>query len=318
MGCNNDYLWDVIIIGGGPAGLGAALYAARGRLKTLVLDKGGSGSQATIIENMENYPGFPDGINGPELLKRLTEQARQFGATFIKEEVVSLNLTGNLKTLQTSNNNYRTRTVILAMGARPRELGVKGEKELRGKGVSYCATCDADFFADLEVVVVGGGDSAVQEAIYLTKFASKVTLIHRRDQLRAARVLQERARANPKMNFLWDTVIEEIQGNGRVERLLCRNLTSGKEFYYPTDGVFVFIGTIPNTEFLKGQVEMDEIGYVLTDENMVTSLPGVFAAGDCRKKALRQVITAASDGAIAAVMAEKYLEDRVVEIRKMA
>lgn len=318
MSFRNDVPWDVIIVGGGPAGLGAALYSARGKLKTLVIEKEGGGGQAAIIDNMENYPGFPNGVNGPELLKRIKEQAQRFGAVFVKEEVNSTDLIGGIKKLHTTSNNYLAHTVILSPGAHPRELGVKGERELRGKGVSYCATCDADFFTDLEVAVVGGGDAAVQEALYLTRFARKVTLIHRRDQLRATKILQERAFNNPKMSFLWNTVIEEIYGNVKVEGLFCRNVVSGEKIYYPIDGLFIFVGMVPNTGFLKGQVQMDEQGYIVTDEDMKTSVPGVFAAGDARHKTLRQVVTAVSDGALAAVMAEKYLDEKGIEETKLA
>ncbi|MBA1334868.1 MAG: Thioredoxin reductase [Firmicutes bacterium] len=303
-------LYDIIIIGGGPAGLSAGLYAARSKAKTLILEKGKWGGQAATTEELENYPGSMERPTGPEITARMKRQAEEFGAETKVDAVVKMELDGEIKKVITENAEYRSRTVIVATGAKPRLLGCPGELEFRGKGVSYCATCDADFFTDLRVVVAGGGDSAVQEAIYLTKFAETVTLIHRRDELRAAKSLQDKAFANEKMSFVWDSVIEEIKGDGIVEKVVVKNKKTGELSEIETDGVFVFVGYDPVSELVKGLLETDEKGYIITDDEMHTSVEGVFAAGDVRKKLLRQVVTAAADGAIAAVKAEHYIAEK--------
>lgn len=305
-----DQIYDVIIVGGGPAGLTAALYAGRSLLSTLLLEKMLPGGQAATTDRIENYPGFPGGISGADLMQRMEEQAREFGVEIGSGEVNRLEVDKDIFKLYTDEGIYRGRTVILASGARERKLGVPGEEEFRGRGVSYCATCDGAFYKDKHVVVVGGGDSAVEEGLYLTRFASKVTLIHRRDQLRAVKSAQERAFANPKMAFLWDTVVEEIQGTRMVEKLRLKNVKTGQTSELAADGVFIYVGMEPNSEFLRGVVDLDPNGYVITDENMATSLPGVFAAGDLRRKPLRQVSTAVGDGATAAMAAERYLAEK--------
>lgn len=302
--------YDIIIIGGGPAGLSAGLYAARSRAKTLILEKGKWGGQAATTEELENYPGSIENPTGPRIVERMKEQVQHFGAETKVETVVRLELKGDIKTVVTDKSEYKAKTVIVATGAKPRLLGCPGELEFRGKGVSYCATCDADFFTDLRVVVVGGGDSAIQEAIYLTKFAEKVTVIHRRDQLRAAKSLQEKAFANEKIDFIWDSVVEEIQGDGIVERVIIKNKKTGEVSEVETDGVFIFVGYDPVSDLVKGILETDERGYIVTDDRMRTNIEGVFAAGDIRSKMLRQVITAAADGAIAAVAAEHYIAEK--------
>ena len=302
-------VYDIIVIGGGPAGLSAGLYGARSRAKTLILEKGKWGGQAATTEELENYPGSIEQPTGPEITARMKRQAEEFGAETRAETVTKLELDGKIKRVITDSAEYQAKTVIIATGAKPRLLGCPGELELRGKGVSYCATCDADFFTDLRVVVVGGGDSAIQEAIYLTKFAEKVTVIHRRDELRAAKSIQERAFANPKIDFIWDSVVTEIKGDGIVESVVVKNVKTNEIKEVQTDGVFMFVGYDPVSDLVKGLVDMDEKGYIITDENMSTSIEGVFAAGDVRVKSLRQVVTAASDGAIAAVRAEHYISE---------
>lgn len=307
-------LYDVIIIGAGPAGLSAGLYAGRARLSTLIIEKGQDGGQISITDEIENYPGQnPDGESGPELIARMTKQAEKFGAKRVSDTIKSVDLTGDVKKLTGTHGEYEARTVIIATGAFPRPIGCKNEGQFIGKGISFCATCDAAFFEDFEVFVVGGGDAAVEEAVYLTKFARKVTIIHRRDELRAAKSVQEKAFANDKIDFLWDTVVESVDGDGILSSMVVRNKKTGELTTITADeedgmfGLFGFIGYLPKSELFEGQVELQD-GYILTDEDMRTNLPGVFAAGDIRVKSLRQVITAAADGAIAAVQAYKYLE----------
>lgn len=306
--------YDVAIIGAGPAGLAAGIYAARAVLKTAVFEKLGEGGQLAITNEIENYPGAPEHSSGPSLTGRMAEQARSFGVEFIRDDIADVELSGGVKTLKGRSADYNAKTVIIATGGKARPIGCPGETELTGKGVSYCATCDAGFFRDLEVFVIGGGDAAVEEAIYLTKFARKVTIVHRRDELRAAKSIQEKAFANPNLEYLWDTVVEEIMGDGIVESIRFKNIKTGQVWEHTADeedgtfGVFPFIGFDPVSGLFKGKVDMDPQGYIITDENMRTSVPGVFAAGDVRVKTLRQVVTAAADGAIAAVQAEKYIE----------
>lgn len=308
-------LYDVIVLGAGPAGLTAGLYAGRSRLKTLIIEKGQDGGQIAITNEIENYPGQElEGESGPSLIARMTAQAAKFGAERVSDQIKSVDLRGDVKKLVGTKGVYEAKTVILATGAFPRPIGCKNEGKFVGKGISFCATCDAAFFEDFEVYVVGGGDAAVEEAMYLTKFARKVTIIHRRNELRAAKSIQEKAFKNPKLHFMWDTVVDEVDGDELMNKMIVKNTKTGELTTIEADpddgifGLFGFIGLLPNTGLFEGQIDMEN-GYVLTDDNMHTNLPGVFAAGDLRKKSLRQVVTAAADGAIAAMQAEKYLAD---------
>ena len=307
--------YDLIIIGAGPAGLAAGLYAGRARLETLIIEKQKNGGQIVITDEIENYPGCMEGETGPSLIERMVKQTEKFGVDHVFDTVTDMDLAGEVKTVKCLHEEYSAKAVIIAAGANPVNIGCPGEKEFSGKGVSYCATCDAAFFEDFEVYVVGGGDAAVEEAMYLTKFARKVTIIHRRNELRAAKSIQDKAFANPKIDFMWDTVVEEIKGDGIVESMVVKNVKTGEltEIFADEDdgtfGIFVFIGFRPNTEVFRGHVEMDEKGYILTDPDMHTNVSGVFAAGDIRQKSLRQVVTACADGAIAAVQAGKYIEE---------
>ena len=300
---------DVIIIGGGPAGLAAALYTSRAGLSTLVLEKLSVGGQIFLTYEVENYPGI-EKTTGPELIKAMEKQALAFGAVIHSDEVLSITDSGKgLKEVKAASGvTYRAIAVIIASGASYRDLGVPGEKSLKGRGVSNCATCDGAFYRNVEVAVVGGGDTAVEEGLFLTKFASKVHVIHRRDKLRAIKTIQDRAFANPKMNFIYDTVVEEIQGEKGVESLKLKNVKSGAQSVLAVKGVFVFIGLVPHTGFLKGTVELDDQGYIIADAEMKTGVPGLFAAGDCIQKSLRQAVTAAGDGAVAADSARHYVE----------
>lgn len=307
-------IYDVVIIGAGPAGLAAGLYAARAKLKTLIIEKEKAGGQIVVTEEVANYPGSIENASGPSLIARMVEQADEFGAERILDTIVDMELDEKIKVLKGKKNEYKAKTVILATGAKPRPIGCPGEKELTGKGVSYCATCDGAFFTDLEVYVVGGGDAAVEEAMYLTKFARKVTIIHRRDELRAAKSIQEKAFKNEKLDFMWNTVVTEVKGDGILESMTVKDTVTGEEREIVADeedgtfGVFVFIGLIPETKIFEGKVNMEK-GYIPTDQDMKTNVPGVFAAGDCRVKSLRQVVTATADGAIAATQAEKYINE---------
>ena len=305
----------MIVLVAGPAGLTAGLYAGRSRLKTLIIEKGQDGGQIAITNEIENYPGQElEGESGPSLIARMTAQAAKFGAERVSDQIKSVDLSGDVKKLVGTKGVYEAKTVILATGAFPRPIGCKNEGKFVGKGISFCATCDAAFFEDFEVYVVGGGDAAVEEAMYLTKFARKVTIIHRRNELRAAKSIQEKAFKNPKLHFMWDTVVDEVDGDELMNKMIVKNTKTGELTTIEADpddgifGLFGFIGLLPNTGLFEGQIDMEN-GYVLTDDNMHTNLPGVFAAGDLRKKSLRQVVTAAADGAIAAMQAEKYLAD---------
>ncbi len=300
--------YDLVIIGGGPAGLAAGLYAARAKLAVILLEKMMQGGQAFSTEHIENYPGFPEGVAGPELTSKMEEQAKRFGLEIVSAEVQDLIPGDKEHQIITASEKYTARAVIIASGAEPSKLQVPGESEFHGRGVSYCATCDGAFYRDREVVVIGGGDAAVEEAIYLTKFAKKVSIVHRRDSFRATRVLQERAFSNEKINVIWNTQLQGIYGKDTVEYVTLQNKTNGETTDLPTNGVFMYVGTKPANEYLKGLVKVDERGYIITDENMATNVPGIFAAGDVRKKLLRQVITAVADGAIAAVAAEKIID----------
>lgn len=300
-------VYDLIIIGGGPAGLTAALYGARGGLDTVVLESGAPGGQAGNTDKIENYPGFPEGINGFELAAKFAEQAQRFGAKLEMATVKGVELKAETKRVNTGAGRLEARSVIIATGARPRPLGIPGEREFLGRGVSYCATCDGAFFRDKKVAVVGGGDSAVEEALFLTRFARQVTIIHRRDALRATMVLQDRARDNGKINFHWSTVVEAINGADRVQSLHLRDVKSNATREEDFEGIFIFVGLEPNTAFLGQALTLDAGGYIVTRENLATSASGVFAAGDVRSKEFRQVSMAVGDGAAAAMAAERYL-----------
>jgi len=301
-------IYEVIIIGGGPGGLTAGLYTSRARLNTLLIESGLFGGQMTTTELIENYPGFPHGVMGDELSRLMEEQAKKFGMEAITQEVVKVGLQGNQKVVQTYESTYRCQALIIGTGTEYRKLGVPGENEFAGKGVSYCATCDGAFFRENKIVVVGGGDSALTEALFLTKFAKELTIIHRRDALRGTKIYQERALSHPKIKFLWNSKVEEIKGDSVVRSVVVKNVKTGQIEEVETDGAFLFVGLLPRTRFLTGVVEMDEGGYVLTNEDCETSARGIFAVGDCRKKSLRQIATAIGDGATAAFAAERYLE----------
>lgn len=308
-------IYDVAIVGGGPAGLSAGLYASRGKMSAIIIEKAKWGGQAATTEELENYPGSMEHPTGPKVMERMRAQAEAFGTEMMKEEVVGYDFSGDIKIVKLAKGEeIKAKSVIFATGAQPMLLGAPGEMELRGKGVSYCATCDADFFTELEVVVIGGGDAAVEESIYLTKFADKVTIVHRRDEFRAAKSLVAKAMENEKIDIIWNTVVEEIYGDGIVEGVKMKNIQTGETTDFRCDGVFVFVGTKPITETIKGHIELDPKGYVIADEEMRTSVEGVYAAGDVRVKSLRQVITACADGAIAAVNAEKYIEKKFEHI----
>jgi thioredoxin reductase (NADPH) len=301
--------YDVIIIGAGPAGLSAAIYAARSGMKTAVLEKAMIGGQITVTEEVENYPGFEHAIGGFELTDIMKKQAERFGAEFIDAEVTALGLDGKCKIIGTTEQDYRAKSIIYCAGASPRRLNVPGEERLTGRGVSYCATCDGALYRDKIVAVIGGGDSAIEEGMFLTKFAKKVYVIHRRDSLRAQHIIQERAFSNPKMEFIWDTVVQEIKGEGKVSEIELYNRKTDKISFLPVDGAFIYVGILPNTSLLESRLTLDSGGFVITDEYMHTNIPGIYAAGDVRAKVLRQVVTATSDGAIAAWSAEKWVEE---------
>jgi len=301
-------VYEVIIIGGGPGGLTAGLYTSRARLSTLLIESALFGGQMTTTELIENYPGFPQGVTGDELSRLMEDQAKKFGMKTVTQEVVKVSLEGDVKVVQTYETTYRCEALIVSTGAEYRKLGIPGEKEFAGKGVSYCATCDGAFFRDSQIVVVGGGDSALTEALFLTKFARELTIIHRRDALRGTKIYQERALASPKIKFLWNSIVQEIKGDSTVRSINVKNVKTGEIKEVETEGVFLFVGLVPRTQFLKGVVQMDEAGYISTNEDCETSTKGIFAVGDCRKKLLRQIATAVGDGATAAFAAEKFLE----------
>lgn len=302
-------MYDVIIVGAGPAGLTAGLYAARGGLNTAIVELAMPGGQAASTENIENYPGFPEGINGYELMDLFHKQALAFGVKFIFEEVTKLELKEAVKKIYTDGQVLESRSVIICAGSKPRLLGVPGEDNFRGSGVSYCATCDGAFFRGKKVVVVGGGDAAIEEGTYLTKFAEEVTIVHRREGFRASQIALNRAKDNPKIRFELNAVVEEIIGSTHVEGVRILNLQSNKKSVIPADGVFIYVGTDPNAQFINGEIETDDRGYILTNALLQTNLKGVYAAGDIRNTPLRQVATAVGDGALAAVEVEKYLAD---------
>jgi len=304
---NNASYYDVIIIGGGPAGLTAGLYASRANLNSLLIEKGLVGGQISTAEKVDNYPGFPDGIDGFELTDLMHRQATKYGLKTIIAEVADVKPQKKQIVIKTTEGDYTARALIVASGSDRQKLGIPGEKEFTGKGVAYCATCDAAFFRDVPVVVVGGGNAAITEALHLTKFASKVTIIHRRDKLRASAVLQEKAFSEPKIGFIWDSVVEEIEGEDTVKRIKLRQVKTDEKSTMEIAGVFVAVGLKPNTDYLKGILRMDAGGHVITNDKMGTNVPGIFAAGDARHNSARQAITAAGDGATAAFYAEKFL-----------
>ncbi len=302
--------YDVLIIGGGGAGLTAALYTSRAKLSTVLLEKLAPGGQIALTDLVENYPGFPEGVTGTEISQRMEEQAKRYGTEIIYDEVSELQKqNGNFTVKLASGETHTSRSVIVATGASYRNLQVPGEKELTGKGVAYCATCDGAFFKEKEIIVVGGGDSAMQEGIFLTRFATQVTVVHRRDKLRASPILQERARQNPKMKFIWDTVVTEISGDKKVQQVKLQNVKTQETRDFKTDGVFIFIGHDPNTGFLKGLVDLDEKGYVKSGEGLQTSVPGLFVSGEVRAGAVKQLVSCCGEGCEAALSCQAYLED---------
>ena len=301
----------VVILGSGPAGLAAALYTARADLEPLIISGSQLGGQVSITYEVENYPGFPEGTTGPELVERMQKQAERFGARLVVDEVVEVDFrSGPPFHLKTYADAFEAESVIVCTGASPRRLGVPGEEAMIGKGVSFCATCDGFFFRDKEVVVVGGGDSAIEEGLFLTRFAKRVRVIHRRDELRAGETLKRRAEANEKMSFVWDTVVEEVAGNGKVEAVLVRNVKTDARERLDADGVFIYIGHYPNTDLFRSQLELDDHGYIKTNDRMMTSVEGVFAAGEVQDAVYRQVSTSVGQGAAAAMMLERWLASR--------
>ncbi len=299
--------YDLVIIGGGPAGLTAGLYAARARLNVTLIEKIVPGGQVLTSDWIENYPGFPEGISGPDLIQKMTEQVKKFDLNIESNEVISLDLSEPVKKIKLNDRTISSHTIIIATGASPKKLGIPGEDIFFGRGLSTCATCDAPFFKDKIVAAVGGGDTAVQESIFLTKFAKKVYLIHRRDQLRATKILQERAFANDKIEFIWDSVLTSIDGLANVEKITVKNVKTGETKELSVDGCFIWTGILPNTNFLKDEVKVDDYGFIIVDLNMQSSVPGVFAAGDARSTGLRQIVTAAGDAASAVFSAEDYI-----------
>lgn len=300
--------YDLVIIGAGPAGLTAGIYAARARMNVLLLEKTAPGGQALVTDWIENYPGFPEGISGFDISEKMKTQAEELGLKIETAEVLSLDLSNRLKQIVLKEKTITTKSLILASGASPRKLGI-GEDKFMGKGISFCATCDAPFFKDKTVVAVGGGDTAVQESIFLTKFAKKVYLIHRRDKLRATKILQERAFENEKIEIVWGSIATGVEGFFGIEGIKIKNVKTNEEKTLKADGCFIWVGILPNTSFLNDSVKTDEFGFILADKNMQTSVPGVFAAGDVRDTPLRQISTAVGDGAIAAVSAEHFIEN---------
>ena len=302
-----DRTYRLIIIGGGPAGLSAGLYASRSKLDTKLIEKAGLGGQILNAEMVENYPGFPQGISGAELGALITQQATKYGLPTAFAEVQGIEIRGAEKIVSTSEGQYRAKALIIAAGSEYSKLGVPGEEEFTGKGVSYCAMCDGAFFRDQVVAVVGGGDVALNDALFLTRFATKVIVIHRRDQLRATRILQDRAFANPRIKFLWDTVVESIIGDKLVREIRLRNVKTGNSSSLEVSGVFAAVGLRPNTGYLKGLLKLDEGGFIPVNNQMETEVQGMFAAGDIRVGSIRQVVSAAGDGATAAIAAERFL-----------
>jgi len=301
--------YELVIIGGGPAGLTAGLYASRARVNSLLIERGLFGGHIVDAELVENFPGFPQGISGIELGELMHQQATKFGLETSLAEVAGIELHGEQKVVKTTQGSFAAKAVIIASGSERHKLGIPGEEKFAGKGVSYCATCDGAFFREQPVAVVGGGDTAITEALHLTKFASKLTVIHRRDQLRAPRILQERAFAEPKIEFLWNTVVDEIEGGDVVERLRLHHVHTGEKITLELTGIFVSVGLKPNTDYLKGILPLDPDGHIITNDKMETEISGIFAAGDVRRDSVRQAITAAGDGATAAIYAQKFITE---------
>jgi thioredoxin reductase (NADPH) len=306
---------DLIILGSGPAGLSAALYAARAHLHPLVITGMVLHGQASTTNLIENYPGFPEGVGGTELGQLFQTQAERFGADIVMDHATSVDLSSNPIKIESYGKEYESQCLIIATGATPKKLGVPGEKEFTGRGVSYCGTCDGWFFKDKDIIVVGGGDSALEEGLFLTRFANTVTIVHRRDELRAGAILRKRAFEHPKIKFIWDSIVTEILGSDAVNAVKLKNVKTDEEEFMKIDGVFIFIGHTPNSELFKGQLKMDDAGYVITDKYMETSVPGVFAAGEITDPHFRQVITSAGMGAAAAIRATRYLEDLEAETK---
>ncbi len=304
-------LYDVIIIGGGPAGLTAALYTSRNKHSTLLIEKGLIGGNINEAEKVDNYPGFPKGIGGMELTALMHEQALLYGTEVVNDEVTYIDIEDNIRTVKTTQGDYSAKALIITGGSERQKLNVPGEKEFSGKGVSYCATCDGPFFRDKRVAVVGGGNAALYEALHIAKFASNVSIIHRRDQLRATPVVQDKVFAEPKINVIWNSVVKEVQGEIFVNKLKLADVKSNKESFLEIDGVFVAIGLVPNTSYLKNIVPLNDKGYIIVNNKMETGVPGIFAAGDIRENSIRQVIAAAGDGAVAAISAANYIENQV-------
>jgi thioredoxin reductase (NADPH) len=302
--------YDLIIIGGGPAGLTAGIYATRGRLNTLLLDKLAPGGLVASTEWVENYPGFPEGITGADLMKKMEEQARKFGLDIISiKEVLSVDFKKKTKTIKAEDGEYKTKAVIIATGTQPKKLNIPGEDKFKGRGVAYCATCDGPFFKDKDIVVVGAGNSGIQEGLYLLRFVKNITVVEFLPHMTAEKILQERASKEPRMKFYLNHMVTSINGENKVESVTIKNRDTGEEKKIEAQGVFIYAGLIPMTEFLKGEIELDKWGYILAREDTKTSVPGVFAVGDVRQKILRQITTAIGDGATAAFMAEKYVEE---------
>lgn len=313
-----EKIYDVIIAGAGPAGMTAAVYASRANLDTLMLERGIPGGQVANTEDVENYPGY-DHILGPDLSNKMFEHAKKFGAEYAYGDIKEVIDGKEYKTVIAGSKEFKTRTLIIATGAQYKKLGIPGEEELGGRGVSYCAVCDGAFFKERELVVVGGGDSAVEEGVYLTRFASKVTIVHRRDELRAQKILQDRAFKNDKVEFIWDTIVKEVNNkDGKVGSVTLLDKKTNEEYEFETDGVFVYIGMDPLSEPFKSLGITNEEGYIPTNENMETSVPGIFAAGDIREKELRQIVTATGDGSIAAQSAQHFIENMQEETEEVS
>ncbi len=304
-------VYDVLIVGAGPAGITAAIYSSRALLSTMIIEKLGSGGQAMVSDLIENYPGFQDGINGFELSRRMEDQAKKFGTVFTMDEIISFEepREKGVFLLKGQSGEYRAKTVLISTGSTARLLGIKGESAFMGRGISTCATCDAALYRNKTVAVVGGGDSAITEGLFLTRFAKKVIVIHRRNELRAEKILQKKAFENPVMEFIWDCVAEEVIGDDRIRSLSIKNVKTGATSSLDVDGIFIYIGHTPNTAWID--VKKDPEGYIITDDLMRTNIPGIFAAGDCRKTVLRQISTAVGDGAVAACCAEKFIEGSI-------
>jgi thioredoxin reductase (NADPH) len=304
-----DAEYDVVIVSAGAAGLSAAIYTTRAQLKTLVMEQLAPGGQINLTSEIENYPGFPEGILGPELSQRIEAQARRFGAVIESDQIERIEVDGDVKVAVGMDGRYTAKALIIATGGEHNKLEVPGEEELAGRGVSYCATCDGNFFAGQDVLVVGGGDAAIDEGLYLSRIVNRVTVVHRRDQLRASKVLQEKAFSTPNIDFKWSHVVREIRGNGSVDRVLLEDLKSGEQYEYPTSGTFIYVGFHPNSAFLRGSLPLDGGGHVVTNIRMETPVQGVFACGDVRQFSDRQLGNAVGDGITAALSAYRYISE---------